>query len=284
MARPSAIRPISEQRNFVRLMVYGDPGVGKSAFAGTSPKCLILANDPEEMISAAARGSKAEVWICPDYTELTEAFEWVQHEGYKEYEWVWIDNGTLMQDQGMDQIMAEMHIKRPDRSPWIPDRPEYLLNQNMYMDLIRRFKSLPIHFGMTAHVMQSEDLIGNVLYQPLFHGQQGQYSQKICGYMNIIGHYTTKEGKDGKHERVMYLDSRDNFVAKDRYDALGARMIDPSIPKMMALIKQKLPTVGKPTTAPVKKVAAPTKVTAAKKTAAKKSAAKSIAATKKKAG
>ena len=97
MAKPEAIRPVSIEKRFVNMIVYGDPGVGKSVFVGTSPRCLILANDDDETSSPAVHGSQADTWVVRDYTDLSEAYDYVRQEGHREYDWVWIDNATLFQ-------------------------------------------------------------------------------------------------------------------------------------------------------------------------------------------
>lgn len=246
MARPKSIVPVSTERNFIRIMLYAQPSSGKSVFVGTSPKCLILANDSEEPLSAARFGSDADMWVVEDYSDLTAAVEYVRHEGVNEYDWVWLDNGTLFQEQGMDDIMADLFVQKPDskQSPWVPDRPQYLLNQNRLGRLIRQFKALPIHFGLTAHEMVVEWADGSDNLMPMLHGQAGQYSQKICGYMNIIGYQTARTLKGGTFESKVRFQRTSRIYAKDRYSALGVVRTNPTIPEITTAIQKVLPTFG----------------------------------------
>lgn len=283
MARPVAIRPVSSERNFIRWLLYGEPGCGKSALAGTSPRALILASDGEEPLSAARFGSKADMWVCDDCDELEKAYEYVRHGGVKDYDWIWIDNGTLLQEQNMDTIMSEVTITGK-RSPYVPDKPQYLINQNQLGRLIRMFKALPIHFGMTAHVMTAYDRNGDEKIMPMFQGGQGVLSQKFCGYMNIVSFMDVRRLKGGAEERFLLTGKRSNMIAKDRYHSLGSRVVDPNVPAIMEAIRANLPTLGQ--RAPVKRVA-PTKAAATKKAAptkatatTKKAPAKAAAANK----
>lgn len=299
MARPKAIVPVSQERNFIRMMLYGQPDAGKSVLAGTSPRALILASDNEEPLSAARFGSNADMWLCTDYDEVDEAYEWVRHEGVDQYEWVWIDNSTLLQDQNMDSIMTELFIRKQgrtgDQSRYVPDRPQYLVNQNHFSDIVRKFKSLPIHFGVTAHEMVVEWHDGTEVVMPQLQGGKGEFSTRICGYMNIIGHMTSRTLKNGEWEgrlRVRHRPATDvqtGIMAKDRYAALGRQVINPNIPDMMEEIRKVLPTLGtrlKPTAAKkakAKKVA-PVKAAAKKASAARsttKAPAKKAVAAKK---
>jgi hypothetical protein len=281
MARPSAIVPVNQERRWIRWMNYGEPGCGKSALAGTAPKCLILASDAEEPTSAAMMGSTADMWVVFDYNDLTEAVEYVRHDAIGDgYEFVWLDNGTLFQEQGMDHIMADLVADNPHRNPWVPDKPQYLLNQNKLGDLIRKLKAVPIHIGITAHVMRIESADGDQVALPLFQGGRGEYSQKICGYMNMVTYMRGRQLKGGKFQTILYTSKRSVFYAKDRYNAFGGRIVDPTIPEMMEVIKKKLPSLGK--REPVKTSRTTAKKAPAKKAAvAKKAPAKKAAPTKK---
>lgn len=260
MSRPAAIRPISDRaENYVKIMLYGEPGSGKSVMAGTSPNALILCNNSDETSSAAAAGSKSLQWQVNDYNDLTEAFEWIRHEGIEKegLKWIWIDNGTLFQEQGMDQIMADMVMRRPDRSIFKPDKPEYGENQQRLSKIIRDFKSLPVNFGITAHVMRMDD-DDKIVHMPAFQGGQGAFSQKICGYMGVVAYMKTVVVSGEKIRRI-YLDKTGTYYAKDRYASTPkGRMDKPTIPKFMAGVEAKFPNLGaapKPAVRTVKKAA-----------------------------
>ena len=239
MARPKAIMPVGQEERWHRMMVYGEPGVGKTVFAGTSPKALMLVNDGAETLSAAGMGSTADSWVCSGYDEIDEAYEYLRHEGQDEYEWVWVDNLTLLQDQAMDQIMEQLVRDKPHRNRWVPDQHEYLVNQNRISTMVRNFKHLRMHVGFTAHLMKSEDDDGRVLYLPMLQGGQGALSQKICGYMNIVG-YLEAVRKEGKIERRMILEKRSKYLAKGRFPGMPGVLTDPTVPLLESSIAASL--------------------------------------------
>lgn len=231
MARPAAIRPMGQEDKHHRMMVYGEPGAGKTVFAASAEKALIVTNDSAETISAAAMGSTADVWVAPTYEDIDQVFEYLRHEGHKEYDWVWIDNITLLQDQAMDRLMEELVAEKPHRNRWVPDQHEYLVNQSRLSTMVRSFKKLPMHVGYTAHVMKTEDNDGKVLYLPMIQGGQGALSQKICGYMNIVGYMQTYR-KDDETKRRLLLEKQGKFHAKGRYPGMQGRLEDPSVPAL----------------------------------------------------
>ena len=235
MSKPPQIKPLAKAGH-INWLNYGEPGVGKSVLAGTSPNALHLASHPDETVSM--RDSGSDLWIVPDYDELAEACEYVMHEGHKEYDWVWLDNGTLMQEQGLDNIMEDVVAQKPHLNRWIPDRPQYLINQNRYSHLIRMLVQAPVNFGMTAHVMVMTTEDDTDLYVPLLQGGQGIFSQKVCGYMNLVT-YMKVAKKEGQSRRVLYTSNTGKIQAKDRFGVLEPRVVDPTVPAIVSAIQGK---------------------------------------------
>lgn len=242
MAKPAAIHHIAVTSRKLKLFVYGEPGSGKTVLAATSPDALILdADDGTE--SGALQGSDADVWRITDYHDLTEAYEYLRHEKH-DYRWVWLDSVSLFQEKGLDQIMLDLIADRPYRDPDVPDKGEYGKNMRRLGKLIRMYKGLPLHFGMTAHPMRMEDEDGHVTYMPYVQGRQ--MPEKFCAYMNVVGYLTetrvkSKGSKEVTSQRVLYTRSHGKYYAKDRFDAFtNGRIINPTIPDIVSKIRARL--------------------------------------------
>lgn len=298
MGRPTAIVSLDEPDTsppWIKLGVYGWPGIGKTPLVGTAPKCLILNADGSSAIeSARATGSTADVWAINDYTDLDEAFMYLAEEDHP-YRWAWLDSATLLQDRALlDEITAEAHAANPRQDPDVPSMKEYMKSQSRMARYIRQFVDLPIHFGVSFHVMSHETPDGEVVWCPLLQGgKNAEFSTKIQGYLNVIGYLHKREKEvDGKKRSVPYMrfESRGEYIARDRFLALPSLMAMPTVPKIEDAIREKVGALGgddvaKPAAkrsakkAPVKKAAAkkaaarkskPTKKAAAKKRAAKR--------------
>lgn len=236
--RPTHIRPTSEG-GLIRWLNYGLPGVGKSKLIGTSAAVkpvLVLASSEDETVSISS--DKVFMWHTPNVSDLTDALEELRHGLATKYSWIWLDNGTLLQDQNMDWIMANLVAAKPHRSVYKPDKAEFGENQNMMGLFVRNFVNLPTNVGITAHVMESTDLNDKPTYLPMFQGGKGAFSQKICGYMNVVTYMDVVQ-KEKLSIRRLHFQKTGKIYAKDRWGVFGDRMTDPTIAKMEAILAKR---------------------------------------------
>ena len=257
MSRPKAIVPLKAetQESGINLLIYGEPGVGKSVLAGSAPKTLIIAAPTENPASAAMRGSTADIWRVSDWDTMQQIEEYMRHEGCDDYNWLWLDTVTLMQEFGLDDIMENLHAEKPHRMVYLPDKGEYGQNMTRLGQWVRHMRGLPINFGITAHQLRTEDDEGRVTYMPYIQGKG--MPEKISGYMGAVGRLQARKLEDGKIERKLITTKQTKWYAKDNFNgALGGTMLDPTIPKIEAAIKAKIESAPtKATKRPARKAA-----------------------------
>lgn len=255
--RPRAIVPVADDSPWIKMLVYGDPGVGKSVLASTAPKSLLLLNNTSQAAGGAILGTSADRWHVQDYNDFTEAVEYLCYTKDHGYEWVWFDNMTLFQEQGMDQIMLDLVSEagkgKSHRNQFIPDKAEYLENQSRLGTLVRQMiQQVQANLGFVCHTMESEDNEGNIIYLPMLQGGGNKFSVKMCGYMDVIAYMNVRRTKEGP-ERWIITDKRSSCYARDNFSALGGKMINPTIPKIMEAIAKKRTTASRKTGSPTKK-------------------------------
>lgn len=241
MSKPVGIVPVSKiDDGYIRIMLYGDPGCGKTRVACTSPRGLILNADPTGTISGALAGSTCDRKDVYNHDDLLDIYEWLKHGGTDDYDWVWLDSITLFQERGLDQIMTDLIASGKDhRKIYLPDKGEFGQNMNRIKLWCRYMTALPINFGITAHVLREEQEDSTILMKPSVQGKG--MSDTICGYMGIVAHmYAVRKEQNTVRTIQAFKDSK--RVAKDRFDALpGGKLVGPTIPKLEELIKAKLP-------------------------------------------
>lgn len=274
MAKPDAIRPVGA-RHKLNLLVYAEPGAGKTPFIGTSERALVLDADGAET-SLALHKSNADVWTMSDHNDTTEALDYLTHEknngGYK---WVWLDGITLFQERGlrhvMDDLVAIPKFRHRDRD--LPDRGEYKLNYGRIMRWVADMAALPINFGITAHVHFDED---NDMHVPLIAGRSassGPMWMKVCGHMGVVGYLRRAKTKESGEHWVLQCDNWKNndgdvYYGKTWFE--GMKMLrKPTIPKIDAIVADALGTKAR--TKGVSKKTVARKRTAKKPTARRRS-------------
>jgi hypothetical protein len=223
------------------MALVAGSGFGKTVVSGTAPKALFLTTDPEGTISAAEFGSTADEWKIESWQDeggLADAYNYMLREGCKEYQWLIHDNATEEQNLGMAMAMQEAIKKLPTRSPFVPDKREYQISQNSFIQMQKQFISLPIHQIWTVQRKWFDPENGeDGFWSANIQGQGGAVAEQFLGYMNIIGHGEVVENKLKKTVRRLYFDHYKSYRGKDRFNALGRFKDDLNVPEMMRLIK-----------------------------------------------
>lgn len=245
MAKPAAIQKVGRSKH-VRLLVHGDPGVGKTRFAGTSPGKVLLLRPPVEHTDSLLPEDRARVeeWVIQDHDELQQALDYLRHEG-EEWDWVWFDNISLWQDVGLDDLWETVIAERPGRARYGLDKQEYNINMTRLSRFIRYVVGPDkFHFGVVAHSAElkpSEDPEAREKLMPWIQGKN--MSPKICGYMNMVAFYERAEFESGGEtslKRVMRFEATDRYYAKDQFDAFlpSHRLLEPTMPKLVAAVNK----------------------------------------------
>lgn len=232
---PPQIMPLGQGTSqYHRLLIYGEPGTGKTVLLGTAPNSLMLEADRGD-VSAAVRGSAAMKWPVSDWENIYDAFYYLRDGGgCKEFQWVTFDTVTMFQDRGLDAIMEDLVAKKPHRQMWAPDKGEYGQNMNRLLRFIRELVDLPIHVAVTAHIMQDTDHEGEYRFMPAVQGKN--MSAKLCSHFSLIGHMSMQVVEN--QEVPVFSTRKDGkYYSKDRYGVIG-RMKDPTVPKIVSRIEK----------------------------------------------
>jgi AAA domain-containing protein len=248
----------------INLCAFSHPGVGKTVLAGTAGERMLIMDSDKGTESAAAQGSKAKRVSAIDHTEISDIYDYLANESHP-FTWVWWDSLTLFQNRALiDEIMPNAVAQSPRQEEFVPSQREYLINMNHIMRWVRLFVDLPINFGISCHVLITEESDGTTVYMPAVQGK-GMPSH-VAGYMNVVGYYGKKEEKGKKPVRKLLVQPSGKFYAKDRFAALGNVLTDPTLPQIEQMIRKS--PAGKGLIVPERRAGTVGKVTPAAKTTA----------------
>lgn len=252
MTKPSFIGP-PEMSNHIKIGIHGDSGVGKSRLAATSPGKVLIAKAPYENIDSwlpadkarAARG-EIEVATIRDENDLNGTNGLLQHlrEEGQIYDWVWMDGVQTIFEAMMDDIWEVVIAEKPARARYGLDQAEYGIN----MDRLSRFLRYALgpdkfNFGFTAWsekmISPDKDEDGDPIEKLMPYIQGKGMALKFTGYMNVVAYMSTTTVKGrSDNVRVLRTESSPNYYAGDKFDAFNGRVLDPTIPKIEALVKK----------------------------------------------
>lgn len=225
------VRTPQEIPEWVSFFLYGEPGVGKTYFAGTandheatSPALYL---DVEGGVTTLRKRNDLEVIPVRSMKKLVE----VQNDLYGAielpYKCVIIDNMSELQSLDMGVIMQEAYNRNPDKVDIdVPSPREWGKSREHMRKITRAFRDLPCHVIFTAHVHEKVEEGQPTKYYP---GFGGKARSDVPGLCDIVGLMTVEHTGNETRRRIQFVGSR-RVLAKDRFQALGDSIINPSVP------------------------------------------------------
>jgi len=236
----SRIVSVEEAQPYVRIMVYGRNGSGKTRFAASGPKCLIL--DFNEEGTRSARGTGAKVLPISTWPDVDLAY-WYLKRGDHSYETVALDTITGMAEICMNRVLRESYDRDPNKDPKSPRRQDWGTMGQMMKEQLLRFRNLPMHVVFTAQervIGGDEDEEEAIMHVPDLSGKPRSVAM---GAVGIIGRIYQAEvrsvNKKSKKEQTKWEDRlllgpHDQFEGKDRTNELGRILRKPTMAKVIA--------------------------------------------------
>lgn len=226
----------------LNLLVFADPGWGKTRLAGTSPGKVLLLHPPTDHQDAilAADRPRVDHMVLRDWDDIWESMDLIRHEG-KKWDWVWIDSISLLQDHGLDDIWDTVVSEKPQRKRYGLDKQEYGINFFRLAQYMRHIVGAEVtNIGLTAHTAwlpSSSDEDAEESEEKLMPWVQGRnMSPKFCGYMNMVAYGDT----DKKGTRRLWFNNTQLHYGKDGFDAFletEHKLVNPTMPKIVRAIK-----------------------------------------------
>lgn len=234
----SHIVPVSEAEPHIKILVYGRNGMGKTRFACTAPRPLVI--DIQEKGTKSVRDYPGvDVIKVAKWSEIVWAY-WFLRAGNHEYDSVVIDTITGMQNVCMVQVLKESEDRDPLKDPKTASQRDWGKLAQLMKEQLLNFRNLPMHVIYTAQErIQSNEEEETVERVPdLSPGSRA--TATAC--VDIIGRVYKKEvrtvNKKTKKEVSrwqvrMLVGPHDDYVTKDRTGSLGRIMSEPTVPKIL---------------------------------------------------
>lgn len=235
--------------DLVRLLFYGDPGVGKTTgIAALARIGKIVLIDPEKrMKKSALRRAGIPIDNIHHHTDvsydglnkLADRLEIALDKG-KRYAGVCWDAATESQRlfimQQVDEGVAEAAAKGMERSSFRIYQDDYGDVGEMMRRCLRRFTALPLHLGMSALAKEDKDNNGAKTVSPSL---TPSVWRDVAAAFDIIGHITNEE-IGTEIQRMVLTQPIGVFAAKETFGILPRRLVDPTFDRVLRYVAEQM--------------------------------------------
>lgn len=228
----------NEYRRPLNLLVYGEPGVGKTVLAASADeipelrKVLILDVEGGTM-SVDHRFPNVSVVRLTDFLKTNDIYDELWRRKDHDFGCIVLDSLSEMQKLSMSSIMHGEVYRNPEIDPDIPSMRNWGKNINQIRRLVRQFRDLPIPTIFTALVSEDkDDRTGRLLRKPAL---SGKLASEVAGFFDIVGFLYIKEA-EGQQTRFMLTGGAEGIVAKDRSERLPPILESPTMKVIYDLV------------------------------------------------
>jgi len=195
----------------LKILVYGEPGVGKTVFASTFPKPLIL--DVEGGTLSIA-DKDVDIVKIKSSNDLWQAYEYLAFEKHP-YQSVVVDSLTEAQQVDLNDVIEKAKMRDPGKDINHATQDDYGRNTRSIRRLCHSLRNLDLHVLFTCLVRKDVAESGDILHSPQLPPALANF---VGGFVDLIGYFYTKPAneEDKPAIRRLLLNPLPNYVAKDR--------------------------------------------------------------------
>lgn len=207
-----------QEKPKIIMIVYGNGGVGKTTFASTAPKALLV--DCENGAKYfGLRGINIDVAKIQTWSDMQGLFEVAQS---GEYETIVIDPiGELMEK--LKRFMVEKGDKKLVMMDGSPTMAGWGWLKDKMRSTLKILRDSGCNILIVAHVSEEKDE-DKILKRPML---MTKLSDEMINMVDIVGYMEVVKIED-EDKRIIRVDSAsDKYIAKDRTGQLG-KIIPPN--------------------------------------------------------
>lgn len=237
------IRPIAEQDRTQNMLIYGHSGSGKTTFAGTAPKPILLLDVRERGTQSIE--SQPDTYELPidNWEEIDQVYFMIKENSSK-YKTVVIDTVTGLQRLAKEHVGGGKLLLQQKQWGEISDRLQ---------NFIDAMAELPVHvifLGQEKELKNREGDVDEVLQPMIGVAVMESVLLKLNAAMDVIGHtFIRPDVQDIEGKKIvrgkfaLHLAQNPRFITKVRKDRLLNKagipdyIIDPTFEKVMSIVK-----------------------------------------------
>jgi phage nucleotide-binding protein len=215
ITKPERVNP------HLKVLVYGEPGTGKTTICGSAPNVLLI---DVERGSLTLSGSNADVLEYVSFQQIDKFIDFLVADdpAFAKYDTIAFDSLSEMQRRVLDDQLATTS-KATGLKTYKASWDHYGPNTQMLRELMSRFRDIPNkNLIVTAQSkMDKDDTTGITFVRP---DLTPKLSATITAMFDIVGYLKIT----GKGERVLQVQPTKTVVAKSRVTTLPKEILNPT--------------------------------------------------------
>lgn len=231
------VRKAVEAVEYLNMIIYGNPGVGKTVLAGSADdvpelRPVLFIDVEGGTLSLRHLYPQVEVVRVTDWADMQVVYDALWR-GETSYRTVVLDSITEMQKFSMNTIMKKLIRDDPDRDPDVPGMREWGKNIEQVRRLVRGFRDLEMHTIITALPRDDRDQrTGVVQTKPSL---SGKVANEVAGFVDMVGYMHIRTVEE-QLMRLIQFQGTETKTAKDRSDTLPSVIVNPTMADIFAYV------------------------------------------------
>lgn len=221
-----------EAYEWIKLLVYGEPGVGKTRFAGSA----VLVPEMQPVLVLDFEGGTLSLQDMSDIN-IVRLTSWEKVDRLygslydkNPYKTIVVDSLSELQKFSMSEIMRQVVQKDSERDPDIASLREWGKSSEQVRRFVRAFRDLQCNVIFTALNSEDRDERTNTIKSRP--GLPGKLKGEVSGYVDIVLYMYRKEIRvDGnrKIQTLVLTQGTERQQAKDRSGKLPELLEAPTM-------------------------------------------------------
>lgn len=251
--------PLAEVTEFVNILEYGKEGAGKTSslarMANVAPEgSKVLFINAEGGLKVRALRNRgvdvSKIVVFPNPTKQERLSHRALDKIYRRVKrdltenpnsWFGVvfdsatDVHTALLDEAQERRIARLRERGATPDEYFVDIADYGTMTKMFRDLLRKFRDLPCHFGVTALERRTVDEdTKRSYYGPAV---TPGLATDLLGYVDFV---LCMKAEDEKGPYRALCRPTDKYRAKDRFDVLPKVLAEPTFDRVLSYLSEEL--------------------------------------------